>query len=82
MGKDDLKRLLRTGLRPDGSVVDRTAMPWHFVAGLTEEELEAMAAYLLAVPAVEKAIPASTPHGGGAVLTIDSDPDRKDPSTD
>lgn len=45
----DLTRLLRTGVRPDGSaVID--GMPWRYTQSLTDTEIAAIYAYLRTVP--------------------------------
>lgn len=47
--REDLTRLLRTGVRPDGSqVVD--GMPWRFTRSLSDTEIAAIYAYLKTVP--------------------------------
>jgi mono/diheme cytochrome c family protein len=45
---------MRTGRRPDGSVLS-DAMPWKAMARMTDDELRAMWTYLRSVPAVEPA---------------------------
>ncbi len=49
---DDFTRLLRTGMRPDGSAVD-SLMPWRLTKEMTDTEIAALYAYLLTVPARE-----------------------------
>lgn len=48
--EDDFIRILRTGTRPDGSIVD-SAMPWRLMKEMTDVELKALYAYLRTVPA-------------------------------
>lgn len=45
----DLTRLIRTGVRPDGSAV-HPSMPWEALAGMEERDLAALWAYLRTVP--------------------------------
>lgn len=47
--KADFFRLMREGLRPDGSRID-DFMPWRQLAGMTDDELRAILAYLRSVP--------------------------------
>ena len=46
----EFTRLMRTGVRPDGSLVD-AAMPWTAFATFTDEELAGLYQYLKTVPA-------------------------------
>jgi cytochrome c553 len=46
----DFARGLRTGVRPDGTVMDEF-MPWRVYAGMTKDELSALWLYLRSVPA-------------------------------
>ena len=46
----DFVRAMRTGMRPDGRVLN-TSMPWPYYAQLTDDELRAIWRYLQAVPA-------------------------------
>jgi mono/diheme cytochrome c family protein len=48
----DLTRLLRTGIRPDGSHVN-DGMPWKFTQSLDDTEIAAIYAYLKTVPPSE-----------------------------
>jgi mono/diheme cytochrome c family protein len=47
--EDDFIRILRTGTRPDGSMIDST-MPWRLTKEMTDVELKAVFAYLKTVP--------------------------------
>lgn len=49
---EDMKRLLRSGVRPDGSRVN-AGMPWRFTQSLDDTEITAIYAYLRTVPARE-----------------------------
>lgn len=44
--QDDFFRAMRTGATPDGRHLDAEYMPWPRFAGMTDEELEALWAYL------------------------------------
>jgi len=47
--QDDFIKILRTGVRPDGSHLD-PAMPWQLMKSMTDVELAALYAYLKTVP--------------------------------
>jgi cytochrome c553 len=46
----DFIRAMRTGMRPDGRILN-TSMPWPYYAQMTDDELRAIWRYLQAVPA-------------------------------
>jgi mono/diheme cytochrome c family protein len=48
--EEDFRLMMRSGKRPDGTVVD-TEMPWNLTAGMTDIELAAVWAYLQALAA-------------------------------
>jgi len=50
---DDFHRALTTGVRPDGTEIDPTAMPWPSFAYLTRDEVEAIWLFLQAQEPVE-----------------------------
>jgi hypothetical protein len=54
---DEVKRVLRSGVFPDGHVAPYTAMPWASFSNWTEEDRHAVVAYLRHIPAVRHAIP-------------------------
>ena len=54
---DDVKRVLRSGVFPDGHVTDFTAMPWANFSTLTEEDRHAVVVYLRHLPPVRHEIP-------------------------
>ena len=54
---DDIKRLLTDGMRPNGVPVAHQ-MPYPFYKILTPRDLDAVAAYILSVPAVRNQVPA------------------------
>lgn len=41
---------MRQGKTPDGETIDPDNMPWGFYAGMTDQELEAMARDLQSLP--------------------------------
>jgi len=51
----DIKRLIKTGVRPDGRQV--VLMPWQLFASLTDDDLNAVVNYLRSVPAVSREVP-------------------------
>ena len=57
----DFDRLLTTGVRPDGRLVDTVHMPVRMTRAMTAVERQALWAYLRAVPAV-----ATSAHGAGS----------------
>jgi len=57
--EQDIATALRTGARPDGREL-APAMPWRSYATLTDQDVQAIAAYLKSLPAVEHAAPAPT----------------------
>ena len=48
---DEIKTALTTGVRPDGRVL-APAMPWPGYAGMSDEDLDALVAFLVAMPPV------------------------------
>jgi mono/diheme cytochrome c family protein len=53
----EIKRVLRSGVFPDGHVVPNTVMPWVNFSHFTEEDLHAIVVYLRHLPAVKHRIP-------------------------
>ncbi len=53
---DDIRRLLRTGIRPNGEAV-AAIMPTAYYVALTERDLDSIVAYLRSVPAVKNETP-------------------------
>jgi mono/diheme cytochrome c family protein len=47
--RDDFARAMRSGQRPDGSMID-SLMPWRNLRGMGDDELDALYAYLKTVP--------------------------------
>jgi hypothetical protein len=54
---DEVKRVLRSGVFPDGHVVSYRVMPWGSYSSFTEEDRHAMVVYLRHMPAVRHQIP-------------------------
>ncbi len=72
----DIVRALRTGTRPDGSPI-LPPMPWPNFARLTDEDADAIAAYLKSIPAIRHKVPARIGPGApasGAVVSFPPPP--------
>jgi len=54
--KEDIVKALRSGTRPDGSIL-QPPMPWQNYTALTDDEAMAIAAYLKSIPAVSHKVP-------------------------
>ncbi len=54
---DEVKRVLRSGVFPDGHMVPYTSMPWGSFSHLTEDDRHAIVVYLRNIPAVKHRIP-------------------------
>jgi len=54
---DEVKRVLRSGVFPDGHMVPYTSMPWGSFSQLTEDDRHAIVVYLRNIPAVKHRIP-------------------------
>jgi mono/diheme cytochrome c family protein len=54
---NEVKRVLRSGVFPDGHVTSHTIMPWAGFSNWTEEDRHAVVAYLRHLPAVRHQIP-------------------------
>jgi mono/diheme cytochrome c family protein len=53
----DIKRVIRSGVFPDGRVTSHGVMPWADFSNFTEEDLHAIVVYLRHLPAVRNRIP-------------------------
>lgn len=76
-------RALRTGVRPDGSVL-RPPMPWQNFARLSDEDAAALVAYLRSIPPVKHQEPKAGAPGAtasGPVLTLPPPPAWDAPRT-
>lgn len=60
---DEVKRVLRSGVFPDGHVAPYSVMPWGSFSNWTEEDRHAVVVYLRHLPAIRHEIPepATTP---------------------
>jgi hypothetical protein len=68
---DEIKRVLRSGVFPDGHLVSYRTMPWGGYSWWTEEDLHAVVVYLRHLSPVRHRIPEPTspqPLGGSAVI--------------
>jgi hypothetical protein len=54
---DEVKRILRSGVFPDGRVVSYRVMPWGTYTSWTEEDRHAVVVYLRHLPAVRHQVP-------------------------
>ena len=54
---DDVKRVLRSGVYPDGRVISHTAMPWAQFSNWSDEDLHAVVVYLRHIKPVRHEIP-------------------------
>jgi hypothetical protein len=54
---DDVKRVLRSGVFPDGHVVPHTTMPWANFSNWTDEDRHAVVVYLRSLNPVRHATP-------------------------
>ncbi len=61
---EDLKRVLRSGVFPDGRPIPPHAMPWPGMSNWSEEDLHAVVTYLRSLKPIRHAIPA--PKAGRA----------------
>jgi hypothetical protein len=64
---DEVKRVLRSGVFPDGHVVPTTNMPWGAFSNWTEEDRHAVVVYLRHIPAIRNPTPEPVP---GNAVTI------------
>lgn len=80
----ELKVAIREGLRPDGSVIG-PPMPYQAYRGISDDDLDAIVAYLRSVPAVDNDVPASEytnplpPNYGPRIESVRA-PDPEDPA--
>ena len=64
---DELKRVLRSGVFPDGHVAPGSAMPWPMFSNWSEEDRHAVVVYLRHLPSIAHRIPEPVP---GNAITI------------
>jgi len=60
--EDDIVKAIRTGQRPDGTVI-QPPMPWQMLSNLSDEDAYAIAAYLKSLPAISHKVPDKLPPG-------------------
>jgi hypothetical protein len=65
---DDVKRVLRSGVYPDGRAISHTAMPWAQFSNWSDEDLHAVVVYLRHIKPVRHEIPPPAPGGAEAIL--------------
>lgn len=81
--EDEIVQSFRTGMKPNGTPM-LPPMPWPNLAAATDEDLHAIAAYLLSVKPVKHAVPENVPPGGswaGPVIEIPAPPAWDAPRT-
>jgi hypothetical protein len=61
---DEVKRVLRSGVLPEGRQAYWRRMPWNFFANWTEEDRHAVLTYLRHIKPVYHGIPEAKPHTG------------------
>lgn len=64
---EEVERVLRSGVFPDGHVVPTTSMPWGVFSNWTEEDLHAVVVYLRSIPAIRHQTPEPVP---GKAVTV------------
>jgi mono/diheme cytochrome c family protein len=67
--EQDIVKALRTGQRPDGSVL-QPPMPWPNLAGLTDDDALALATYLKSLPPVTHKVPDRVMPGDPAPTAV------------
>jgi mono/diheme cytochrome c family protein len=76
---DEVKRVLRSGVFPDGHVVPGTTMPWAAFSHWSEEDRHAVVVYLRHLPSIRHQTPEPVPGNALAVPgTIEQDHAGKD----
>jgi len=58
---DEVKRVLRSGVFPDGHIVPATNMPWAVFSNWSEEDRHAVVVYLRHIPAIRHQTPEPVP---------------------
>jgi alcohol dehydrogenase (quinone), cytochrome c subunit len=58
---EDVKRVLRSGVYPDGRAISHTAMPWAQFSNWSDEDLHAVVVYLRHIKPVRHEIPPPAP---------------------
>jgi hypothetical protein len=65
---DDVKRVLRSGIYPDGRSIPHTAMPWSQFTNWTDEDLHAVVVYLRHIRPIRHEIPPAAPGVADAMV--------------
>jgi hypothetical protein len=65
---DDVKRVLRSGVFPDGHTISHNAMPWAQFSNWSDEDLHAVVVYLRHIKPIRHAIPPRAPGVADAVV--------------
>lgn len=65
---DDVKRVLRSGVFPDGRPIPHMSMPWPFFSNWSDEDLHAVIAYLRHIKPVHHVIPPAEPGRADALV--------------
>ena len=63
-----MKRVLRSGVYPDGRPISHTAMPWAQFSNWSDEDLHAVVVYLRHIKPVRHEIPPPAPGVAGAIV--------------
>jgi hypothetical protein len=65
---EDVKRVLRSGVYPDGRSISHTAMPWSQFSNWSDEDLHAVVVYLRHIKPVRHEIPPPAPGLASAIV--------------
>jgi hypothetical protein len=65
---DDVKRVLRSGVYPDGRPIPHNAMPWAQFSNWSDEDLHAVVVYLRHIKPVRHEIPPRAPGVADAIV--------------
>lgn len=65
---DDIKRVLRSGIYPDGRPIPHNAMPWAQFSNWSDEDLHAVVVYLRHIRPIRHAIPPPAPGVADALV--------------
>lgn len=66
---EDVKRVLRSGVYPDGRPIPHQAMPWPFTSNWSDEDLHAVITYLRHIKPVRHAIPPAQAERADAIVS-------------
>lgn len=65
---EDVKRMLRSGVFPDGREAPPHAMPWPYTSNWSDEDLHAVVTYLRSLKPIHHAIPEPKPGRADAII--------------